>query len=124
MKTQSKPIQHAWGQSYLLYQDVGSALYRIEGKRGGASSMHRHAIKSNSFHVLSGRLAIHSNDGMKHTIFPGQWFFVPAGMWHRMIFLEDTVGYEFYTGQIDLQDIERIEQGWTPEAAQFMEWKA
>ncbi len=124
MTARSNVFQHAWGHSFLLHADKGSALYRIEGQRGGASSLHRHALKSNSFHVFSGRLAIYSNDGMKHTIFPGQWFFVPDGMWHRMIFLEDTVGYEFYTGQVDPNDIERIEQGWTPEAAQFMEWRA
>jgi quercetin dioxygenase-like cupin family protein len=118
---------HAWGHSWLLHRDDTSALFRFQGTRGGASSLHRHAGKTNSFFVVEGRLEIRSNDGMKHTIFPGQWFFVPAGMWHRMIFLQDTVGYEFYTSQgetLSLEDIERIEPGWTPEAAQFMEWKA
>ena len=54
--------QHKWGHSDLLLRTPTLELWRIEGRKGGASSFHTHARKSNTFLVATGRIVIETEE--------------------------------------------------------------
>jgi quercetin dioxygenase-like cupin family protein len=124
-----KQFTHAWGRSRLLHSEPATALYAFSGTKGGASSLHLHERKANVFILEDGILEI-DVDGMKRRLYANQAMVVPAGVPHRMTFVDDASGYELYypTGSsdavVDHDDIVRLEPGWTPDGQEHREWKA
>lgn len=117
------PLTHAWGRSWLLHSDDRTALFRFEGRKGGASSLHYHEGKDNIFIVTRGALKVAFN-GFEVLVGPGQSVRVPAWVPHRMRMLADVAGYELYEAAgedaLRLEDITRLEPGWTPEGAEWV----
>ena len=124
---QNELLKHRWGWSRYLYVGEETALAIAWGKKGGASSLHYHHGKHNSFLVLAGEVRIDQRDDAQVSegapILPrlltvGQCLTVPATQDHRMVFLEDSVLHEIYQALpymlIDLDDITRFDDGWEP----------
>jgi len=110
--------EHLWGRSTHLYLSEKLDLAVATGKAGGASSMHTHRHKANTFIVESGTVIIEL-DERAVKLSAGESTTIPAGYAHRMIFKTDARLYELYyaiPGQmIDLADIQRLKPGWKPD---------
>lgn len=119
--------QHAWGESWRAEGQNACHVFRFEGKRGGASSLHLHEFKTNVFVVERGILELRI-DGMTRRLYPGQSCSVAPGTSHRMVFVTNAEGYEFYYSPfgttVMANDIIRIDPGWTPQGQQFQQWEA
>ena len=91
----------------------GKLLYFIRGKQ---CSWHYHEKKDEVFYVQSGKLLVKFSEGddlsMANEVVlgPGENFYVPTGLRHRMIALEDTEMFEFSTQHFD-EDSIAIEKG-------------
>lgn len=112
-------IKKLWGTTEILYRDNQCLIARVCGQKGGGSSMHRHQTKSNTFIVCSGQLRVEFNSNVTyHLQHAGDCWCVPPGQLHRMVFGEDTIALEVYhaaPGQVlKVDDIERVDQGWSP----------
>jgi len=110
---------HLWGTSRHRHVDELTEEVAIcATKAGGASSMHFHRGKSNTFLVLSGRLAVDTEDGTRRVLGPHQSVTVAPRVRHRMVFLEPTEAIELYVAipgsKIDTRDIVRLDEGWRP----------
>lgn len=106
-----------WGQTSKIFSKNNVEVYRIEGKRGGTSSMHRHTSKISQFFVEEGSIAvlIEKNDydlTDRTVLSKGQSTIVKPNEYHKFEILEDnTVCYEFYWVELDGDDIERRDCG-------------
>lgn len=111
-----------WGRTRRLLILPDCQLDEIEGKAGGASSLHRHKEKHNAFLVLAGGLDLFVSYGDTEAILKRlttrDAFTVPAGLKHRMVFLTDCRALEIYTpaglGPVDPEDIVRFDEGRAP----------
>lgn len=110
--------QKLWGVSQHLFVGVNTDLAVVYGKAGGASSLHYHGYKHNTFAVLRGRVEIIVSGLGSQVLGDHQSCVVPAGVAHRMHFLKDTVLHELYQAvdghPIELGDIVRLDDGWEP----------
>jgi len=106
-----------WGHTSRLFSKNNVELYRIWGKKGGKSSMHRHVSKISLFFVEKGKLkvVVEKNDYnlVDETILTaGQQMTIRPEEYHRFEVLEnDTVAYEIYWVEIDSNDIQRKDCG-------------
>lgn len=93
-------------------------LAEAHGTAGGASSLHIHRGKANTFIMVEGALEVWSRDGLIASLCEGDTVCVPAGEPHRMVWRSSGVVLELYHAlpnmRIDLADIERMEPGWKP----------
>lgn len=110
--------EKGWGKSIHLHIGFNTDLAFAKGLAGGASSLHIHHQKHNTFVVDDGVLEIwgHGLTLIAH-LEAGQSYAVSAGVEHRMVFLTDARVYEFYhalANGLSLDDIKRIEPGWKP----------
>jgi len=109
---------HRWGWSRHLFVGERVSVSEAFGLKGGASSLHQHLHKANSFLVLTGLVCLTGTDGLTVPVRPGQSFTIPAGQRHRMEFREDSALHEVYQAvgpwPIDLDDIVREDDGWEP----------
>jgi mannose-6-phosphate isomerase-like protein (cupin superfamily) len=113
---------HRWGTSQYLHVGNTVALAVAHGTAGGASSMHVHRDKHNTFIVRKGKIEIEVQGPrvrkIQAELTPGESHTSPAGEPHRMIFVEDSQLFEMYVATpgklIDLADIEREDEGWFP----------
>ena len=114
---------HHWGWSEYLYCTDSAALAYAEGKTGGASSLHYHAHKHNTFLVLSGLVEIevapgHGAPDFVYVLRAGESCNMVAGQHHRMVFAADSTLLELYAAlpgqKIDLGDITRLDAGRSP----------
>ena len=105
-----------WGANTWLHYSPDLEICLAEAKRGGYSSMHRHAHKHNLFYLLSGKLLVknHSLEA-EHVLHPGNSITIGANDWHRFISLDKSVIVELYSkaghAPVDLADIERQDVG-------------
>lgn len=109
-------IEKAWGRTRDLHCNGSLEIIECEIVKGGFSSLHRHAAKSNEFMVVSGRLLLHIDDcpgGRVRELTPSTGCYcVAAGVGHQFSALEPTVLIEFYHGvQPSKADIERFTTG-------------
>lgn len=107
-----------WGVSQHLFVGANTDLAIAYGKAGGASSLHYHKYKHNTFVVLSGEVSIRGRMGRLARLGPQDSYTVPALVSHQMVFNEDTILHELYQAvdghPIELGDIIRLEDGWGP----------
>ena len=113
--------RHTWGVSRHLVVTEQFDLALAEGHAGGASSLHTHHGKHNTFLVLTGTVELLGAEGeLLARLDPHESYTAPAGLPHRMVFATDARLYEFYYplddngGSIDLGDIQRLDAGWKP----------
>ena len=107
-----------WGMTSELFSGNNVEVHRIEGRKGGYSSTHKHLHKANLFFCESGRILIkvHKSDYDlvdETTLGPMDHTIVGPGEFHSFIVLEDCVVYEIYWVEIDGKDIERRGHGGT-----------
>jgi len=105
-----------WGQTQEIFTNPNFELHRIEIKKGGYCSKHKHEHKFNAFYIEKGKLKISIyqtdydlvDDTIAHT---GDLSIVKPGMYHEFEALEDTVCYEIYWVELSNSDIERENVG-------------
>jgi mannose-6-phosphate isomerase-like protein (cupin superfamily) len=107
-----------WGQTELLEANGVLEFHRIEARKGGVCSKHKHQFKWNGFFVESGKLVIrvwkNNYDLVDETILTaGQYTKVSPGEYHQFEALEDTVAFELYWAEFDHEDIDRDSVGFT-----------
>ncbi len=110
---------HRWGWSRHLYVGERVSISEAYGQQGGASSLHVHRYKVNSFLVLRGHVCLTGPDGeVIQDLVQGQTFMVSTGIPHRMEFRKDSALHEVYQAvggwPVDLDDIVREDLGWEP----------
>ena len=111
-----KFVSKGWGYEHWIVNKkeyCGKLLFFKKGKR---CSWHYHKLKDDTFHVHGGSLIVlHSRkdnpDFAERVVLgAGDSFYVPVGLRHQMIALEDTWMYEFSTEHFD-EDSHRIIKG-------------
>ena len=112
MKIQGK----IWGKTQDIFKNSNFELHRIEAKKGGYCSRHRHLHKFNAFYIEQGKMKITiyetDYDLVDETIIAtGDMTIVKPGNYHMFEALEDTVCYEIYWVSLDYNDIERKNVG-------------
>jgi len=101
-----------WGQTQCLFLKNNVEIHRIEAKKGGYCSKHKHDHKYNAFFVESGQLKITTwkNDYslVDETIISAQQMSVVKPQeYHMFEAMDDTVAYEIYWTEISQDDIVR-----------------
>lgn len=101
-----------WGVTELLESNPSLEFHRIEVKKGGKCSKHKHRNKWNGFFVESGKLTVRvwKNDYDlidEITLQAGQYTKVAPGEFHQFEAEEFTVAFEIYWTQFDPNDIVR-----------------
>jgi len=112
-----------WGKTRHLYRDRNVSVAEVLGIARSASSLHVHHHKHNTFAVLAGLIEVWARSGLIGCVRAGEALLVPAGVRHRMVFMQDTLLHEFYQAlpgkTLDLGDIERLDPGWKPGERSF-----
>ncbi len=105
-----------WGTTSKLFAKNNVEVHRIEGRKGGKSSTHRHNSKISMFFVEFGSIKV-CIEKLDYTltdttiISKGQSTVIYPGEYHWFEMLEDSVAYEIYWTEIDSNDIERKNVG-------------
>ena len=112
MNTQGK----IWGKTQDIFKNSNFEIHRIEAKRGGFCSKHKHKHKYNAFYIEKGKLkvTVYENDYdlVDETIIStGEMTTAKPGTFHRFEALEDTICYEIYWVQLNPNDIHREDVG-------------
>ena len=114
MKIQGK----VWGLTQEIFKNHNFELHRIEAKKGGYCSKHKHVYKFNAFYIEKGKLKItvyetgyDSLDETVTIVSTGELTTTKPGTYHRFEALEDTICYEIYWAELDHNDIEREDVG-------------
>ena len=106
-----------WGETSRIFSRNNVEVYRIVGKKGGKSSIHKHAFKLSSFFVEKGLVAVEveKNDYQltdRTILKAGESTTINPNEYHLFEVLEDnTVCYEFYWVELDSNDIQRKDCG-------------
>jgi mannose-6-phosphate isomerase-like protein (cupin superfamily) len=105
-----------WGTTGCIIKNSLLELHRIECKKGGYCSKHKHQTKANLFFVEQGSLEVRifRDNGLvdKLTLRSGDQTTVPANVVHQFAVLEEnTIAYELYWSQLEQDDIVRFSQG-------------
>ena len=112
-----------WGQTELIHANGVLEFHRIETKKGGVCSKHKHKYKWNGFFVEAGTLLIRAwkNDYAltdETVLGPGDFTQIKPGELHQFEALEDSVAFELYWAEFDHNDIERDTVGHAGETKQ------
>jgi len=105
-------IEKLWGyENIIVNTDLycGKIIHVNEGKRG---SFHYHKIKDETFYILKGKVQInYSNTDEFYTdsiiLTVGDKFYLPPGLRHQIVGIEDSDIIEFSTTDMD-EDSYRI----------------
>lgn len=105
-----------WGNTVGIFNRNNVEIHRIEAKKGGFCSKHKHNHKYNMFYVESGvlEITIWKNDySLVDTtvIKAGEATTAAPKEYHRFKALEDAVVYEIYWTELSPSDIERENTG-------------
>lgn len=105
-----------WGTTQAIKANSSLEFHRIEVKKGGVCSKHKHRYKWNGFFVESGKLEIrvwkNNYDLIDHTVISaGEFTEVEPNEYHQFEALEDTVAFELYWAEFNHDDIERESVG-------------
>jgi mannose-6-phosphate isomerase-like protein (cupin superfamily) len=106
-----------WGTTELLEDNPSLEFHRIEAKKYGVCSKHKHNYKWNGFFVESGKMIIrvwkNDYDLVDETILTaGQYTKVAPGEYHQFEVIEDCVAFELYWVEFPSTDIERETVGY------------
>ena len=101
-----------WGKTMELFNKNNVEIHRIEAKKQGFCSEHKHEHKHNAFFVESGKLlvTVWKNDYSlidETVIANGEMTIVKPGEFHKFEALENTVAYEIYWTELSSSDIVR-----------------
>lgn len=103
---------HDWGNSHTIYKDASVWVVELCGRQGGASSLHIHRKMANHFYCLSGTIDIHVGHVLAKRLDPGDSYYVPAGLPHKIVFKTKAEAIETYYAApgewIDENDIVRF----------------
>ena len=111
-----KRVEKGWGYELWIVNKkeyCGKLLFFNKNKR---CSWHHHGMKDEVFYIQSGKIKVlygWDNDITKAKeviLTKGQNFYVPTGLRHQMIAIEDTELFEFSTQHFD-EDSIRIIKG-------------
>ena len=111
-----KRVEKGWGHEIWIINKSEYCGKLLFFKKGKMCSWHHHKIKDEVFYLQSGLMRVkfsYEDDIQKADeiiLEPGQNFYVPTGLRHRMIALEDSELFEFSTEHFD-SDSHRIEKG-------------
>jgi quercetin dioxygenase-like cupin family protein len=105
-----------WGETECLFFKNNVEIHRIEAKKGGYSSKHKHKHKFNAFFIEKGKMKISiwksDYDLVDETIITDkQMSVVKPDDFHKFEALEDTVAYEIYWTEMQQDDIVRKDHG-------------
>ena len=109
-----------WGVTELIHANGILEFHRIDTKKGGVCSKHKHKHKWNGFFVESGKLLIRTwksdYDLVDETLLEaGDWHVAKPGEYHQFEAMEDTVAFELYWPMLLIDehpdDIERETHG-------------
>ena len=105
-----------WGQTELIHKNGVLEFHRIDFKKGGVCSKHKHSYKWNGFYVVSGKMKISvwqkDYDLIDVTILnPGDFTAVKPGLYHTFEGIEDGVAFELYWAEFNHNDIQRENVG-------------
>ena len=105
-----------WGSTELILANNSLEFHKIDFRKGGVSSKHKHEYKWNGFYVMYGKLKIRvwqkSYDLIDETILKaGDFTKVKPGLFHSFEALDDGVAFELYWAEFNHNDIERESVG-------------
>lgn len=105
-----------WGHTEEIVKNSFFEIHRIEIKKGGFCSLHKHIHKNNMFYVEKGNINIEIHKLNYEliditTLITGQMTIVIPGEFHKFIANEDSTVYEIYWLNNISEDIERKEVG-------------
>jgi|TARA_Y100000289_G_scaffold47551_1_gene47843 mannose-6-phosphate isomerase-like protein (cupin superfamily) len=105
-----------WGHTECILSNSSVEVHRIEGKAGHKCSEHKHTNKWNAFYVESGHLIIRiwqQDQGLidETHLFSGDSTSVSPGLYHQFVVVEDTVAFEYYWSEFEVNDIVRRTSG-------------
>ena len=88
-----------WGQTELIHANGVLEFHKIDYKKGGVCSKHKHEFKWNGFYVVSGKMKIRvwqkDYDLIDETILnAGDFTKVKPGLYHSFEGMEDGVAFE------------------------------
>ena len=101
-----------WGQTELVFANSNIEFHRIDIKKGGTCSKHKHNYKFNCFYCMAGQLLIRTwkNDYylVDETLLnSGDFMSVAPGEYHQFEAIEDCIAFELYYAHFDHDDIQR-----------------
>ena len=105
-----------WGETELVHKNGVLEFHRIDTKKGGVCSKHKHEFKWNGFFVESGKMLVRvwqDDQGLvDETILnAGDFTQVKPGKVHQFEGLEDGVAFELYWAEFNHDDIVRRTSG-------------
>ena len=105
-----------WGTTELLEGNNTLEFHRVEMKKGGVSSKHKHEYKWNGWYTESGKAVIRvwqqDYKLVDETIVgPGMYTKVKPGLYHQFECLEDGIAFEIYWAEINHNDVVRETTG-------------
>tara|TARA_B100000131_G_scaffold274197_1_gene276004 strand:+ start:4829 stop:5275 length:447 start_codon:yes stop_codon:yes gene_type:complete len=107
-----------WGTTELLEGNNTLEFHRVEMKKGGVSSKHKHEYKWNGWYTESGKAIIRvwqqDYKLVDETIVgPGMYTKVKPGLYHQFECIEDGVAFEIYWAEINHNDVVRETTGYS-----------
>ena len=101
-----------WGETSMIFQKPNFEFHRVEVKKGGFCSTHKHKNKFNAFYMEQGemKIKIHQDDYdlIDETIIKeGDLSIVKPGLYHSFEAVYDSICYEIYWTELQHDDIER-----------------
>ena len=103
-----------WGSTQKIFENQNFEVHRIEIKKGGYCSKHKHDYKHNLFFIESGQLEITVwKDGLEDTttIGPLQTSDAKPGQFHQFNAKTNVIAYEVYYSEPISGDIIRETMG-------------
>ena len=106
-----------WGETELILANNSLEFHRIDYKKGGVCSKHKHEWRWNGFYVVSGQMKVSvwakDYDLVDETILnAGDFTAVKPGLFHTFEGLEDGVAFELYWANFSHNDIVRENTGY------------
>ncbi len=101
-----------WGETSLIFAKNNVEIHRLQTKKDGYCSKHKHKHKYNRFYVESGIIEVHVQKNDYDlidvtTLLPGESTTVKPGEYHWFKVINSGVLYEIYWTELDSSDIER-----------------
>ena len=101
-----------WGKTELILANSSCEFHRIDFKKGGVCSKHKHKYKFNGFYVVTGKMLIrvwkNSYDLVDEThLKAGDFCRVKPGVYHQFEGVKSGVAFELYWAEFDHNDIKR-----------------
>lgn len=103
-----------WGETELIFKNDNFEVHRINIKKNGYCSKHKHCYKHNIFFIERGCLKVTVwKDELcdSTTLVDGETTDIAPGEFHRFFAVEPTIAYEIYYSEPISGDIIREDVG-------------